>query len=85
LGPSWQLNSAGDISPSQSLIAGRTVEFDFPPNSDVARLDYTFKFGPDGTISGRTSIYFFPLTANPLGSGETSGGTFTFTGYLIKP
>jgi hypothetical protein len=66
-------------------VIGRTVDFDFPPNSDMARLDYTFKFGPDGTISGTTSIYFFPLTANPLGSGGTFGGTFTFTGYLVKP
>ena len=62
---------------------GRTVDFDFAPDHDVARLDFTFKFGPDGTISGTTTVTYFPQTANPLGSGGTPGGTFNFTGYLI--
>jgi hypothetical protein len=66
-------------------VTGRTVDFDFAPDNDLARLDWTFKLNGDGTISGTTSVYYFPQTANPLGSGGTFGGTFTFTGYLIKP
>jgi hypothetical protein len=74
----WGVSKTGDV-------IGRTVDFDFAPDNDVARLDYTFKLGTDGTISGTTSIFYFPQTANPLGSGGTFGGTFTFTGYQIKP
>jgi len=33
----------------------------------------------------RKKIYYFPLTANPLGSGGTFGGTFNFTGYQVTP
>jgi hypothetical protein len=74
----WGFGSGG-------AVIGRTVDFDFAPDNDVVRLDYTFKFNANGTVSGTTSIYYFPQTANPLGAGGTFGGTFTFTGYLIKP
>jgi len=71
----WGFNSKG-------VLAGRTIDFDFQPDNDVARLDYTFTFGAKNTISGTISLYTFPLTGNPLGSG-TLAGTFNFTGYLV--
>jgi hypothetical protein len=72
----WGVNRAG-------LVVGRTVDFDFTPDNDVARLDYKFKFGKDGSISGTISLSYFPQTANPFGPGGAPGGTFTFTGYAI--
>ena len=78
----WGVTKAGFV--------GRTINFTYPPPSGapvpqdpVARLDYTFKVGRDGSISGTIALYYFPLTANPLGSGGTSGGTYTFTGYAV--
>jgi len=84
-GPTYFFSSQlGTWSPSGQGGVGRTIDFDFAPASDVARLDYTFAFGA-GTISGTMTIYYFPLTANPLGSGGTFGGTFNFTGYQVTP
>ncbi len=71
------------FGPGGSVI-GRTVDFDFAPDNDVVRLDWTFKFAASGAISGTTSVWYFPQTADPLGSGGTFGGTFTFSGYPIK-
>ena len=79
----WGVTSAG--------VVGRAVNFTYPPPSGaplptdpLARLDYTFNFGSDGTISGTIALYYFPLTADhPFGSGGVSGGTYTFTGYLV--
>ena len=68
---------------STGTLTGRTLDFDFPPNADVARLDYTFTLGSGGTISGTITLNTFPLTANPLGGGGTLVGTFTFTGYRV--
>jgi hypothetical protein len=73
----WGIGSGG--------VVGRTVDFDFAPDTEVARLDWTFKFTATGMISGTATVYYYPQTANPFGSGGTSGGTFTFTGYPIKP
>jgi hypothetical protein len=39
---SWRWNIGGGI-------VARTIDFDFPPNADVARLDYTISFAPDGS------------------------------------
>jgi len=72
----WGVNSKG-------ALVGRTIDFDFPPNADVARLDYTFQFGANGSISGTVTLRTFPLTANPLDGGGTLVGTFTFTGYHV--
>lgn len=68
---------------SKRTLVGRTLDFDYPPNADVARLDYTFQFGSDGSISGTIALYTFPLTADPLGGGGTLVGTFTLTGYIV--
>ena len=68
---------------NKGTLVGRTIDFDFPPNADVARLDYTFKFEADGSISGTITFYTFPLTANPLDGGGTLVGTFNFTGYKV--
>jgi len=72
----WGANGKG-------AVVGRTIDFDFPPSADVARLDWTFQFGSNQTISGTVTVTTFPLTANPLDGGGTVIGTFTFTGYHV--
>ena len=65
---------------------GRTLNFDFPPNADVARLDYTFQFSAHGTqVTGTITLRTFPLQDDPLDGGGTVLGTFTFTGTLVTP
>ena len=67
-------------------LVARTIDFDFPPNADVARADYTISFGQDGKhISGTITLTTFPLQGDPLDGGGTVVGTFTFTGELITP
>jgi hypothetical protein len=77
---SWAPNGNG------GLVA-RTIDFDYPPNADVARLDYTIKFSTatPGQVTGTITLTTFPLTGNPLDGGGTVAGTFTFTGQLIQP
>jgi hypothetical protein len=75
---SWKLSKTG--------LVATTIDFDYPPNADVARANYTFSFGPTpGQISGTITLTVFPLEADPQGSGGTVVGTFTFTGEIIKP
>jgi hypothetical protein len=75
---SWKLTRTG--------IVATAIDFDYPPNADVARVSYTISFGPNpGQISGTITLTVFPLTADPQGSGGTVVGTFTFTGQIIKP
>jgi hypothetical protein len=71
---------------SRSLVA-RTIDFDFPPSADVARLDFTISLSQDGShVTGTITLITFPLeTGNPLDGGGTLVGTFTFAGKLIKP
>jgi hypothetical protein len=67
-------------------VVGRTLDFDFPPSADVARLDYTFTFSSDGThVTGTIKLTSFPLQGNPLDGGGTVEGQFTFTGTLVTP
>ena len=77
---SWKSDGAG-------RIVARTIDFDYPPNADVARLDYTnVKFSADGTrVTGTITLTTFPLQSNPLDGGGTVAGTFTFTGTLVTP
>jgi hypothetical protein len=76
---SWERGGNG------GLVA-RTIDFDFPPNADVVRLDYTIGFASDNTrVTGTIVLTAFPLQGNPLDGGGTVIGTFTFTGALIKP
>jgi hypothetical protein len=76
---SWKPDGEG------GLVA-RTIDFDFPPNADVARLDWTVKFAADGTqVKGTVTLTTFPLTGNPLDGGGTLAGQFTFVGNLVKP
>jgi hypothetical protein len=39
---SWKPDETGEV-------VGRTIDFDFPPNQSVARLDYTLKLGQDSS------------------------------------
>jgi len=67
-------------------VVGRTVDFDFPPNADLARLDYTFAFGSDGAkVTGTITLTIFPLQGDPLDGDGIAAGKFTFTGELVKP
>ena len=76
---SWKPDGEG------GLVA-RTIDFDFPPNADAARLDWTVKFAADGTqVKGTVTLTTFPLTGNPLDGGGTLAGQFTFVGNLVKP
>lgn len=76
---SWKWNG-------KSGIAAKTIDFDYPPNADVARLDYAISFAGHGTqISGTITLTTFPLEGDPQGSGGTVVGTFSFTGKLVTP
>jgi hypothetical protein len=76
---SWKPDGKG------GLVA-RTIDFDYPPNADVARLDYTISFDQDGDqVTGTITLTTFPLQANPLDGGGTVTGTFTFVGQLVEP
>ena len=77
----------GSWKPEGSYAAvGSTIDFDFPPNADVARIDYTINFQNDGHhIVGTQTVTTFPLEGNPLDGGGTKLGTFNFTGELITP
>jgi len=74
----WGFRSTGGL-------AGRTIDFDFPPpDNNLVRLDWTFIVGPTvGSISGTVTLYSFPLTANPNDGGGTFLTTFNFTGYKV--
>jgi hypothetical protein len=67
-------------------VVGRTLDFDFPPAPDVARLDYTFTFSDDGAqVKGTITLRSFPLQGNPLDGDGTVLGEFTFTGTRVTP
>ncbi|MBV8630554.1 MAG: hypothetical protein JOZ83_06485 [Silvibacterium sp.] len=75
---SWKFSNDG--------LVARTIDFDYPPNADVVRLDYTFTLSQDRkAISGTIKLTTFPLEADPQGGGGTVVGTFTFAGELITP
>ena len=60
-------------------MVGRTLDFDFPPSQDVARLDYTFTFNSDDTkVTGTIMLTTFPLQGDPLDGGGTVEGQFTY-------
>jgi len=67
-------------------VLARTLDFGFPPNADVGRLDYAISFSQDHSqVTGTITLTIFPLQGDPLDGGETVLGTFTFVGQLIKP
>ena len=87
-GPFFFSSQLGSWAPDgKGGLVARTIDFDYPPNAAVARLDYTIKFSTTtpGQITGTITLTTFPLTANPLDGGGTVVGTFTFTGQLIRP
>jgi hypothetical protein len=64
---------------------GRTLDFSFPPNAGIARVDYKFDGDqPKDTIKGTIVLTTFPLNSNPLDGGGTVVGHFEFTGQRIK-
>jgi hypothetical protein len=67
-------------------VLARTVDFDFPPAADVARLDYAISFAQGHSqVTGTITLTTFPLEGDPLDGGGTVVATFTFVGQLIKP
>jgi len=50
---SWKFNEKG--------VAGRTIDFDFPPNAGAARLDYTISFSQGGNqVTGTITLIGSP-------------------------
>ncbi len=68
-------------------IVATTIDFDYPPNADVARLDFTLNLSRDGSqVAGTAVLTTFPIEVqDPFGGGGTAFGTFTITGELIRP
>jgi hypothetical protein len=76
---SWKPDGKGGV-------VAKTIDFDYPPNADVVRIDYTISFDTDhDRATGTETLTSFPLEGNPLDGGGTVLGTFTFTGELVKP
>jgi hypothetical protein len=76
---SWKPDGKGGV-------VAKTLDFDYPPNADVARIDYTISFDPGhDQVTGTETLTTFPLQGNPLDGGGTVLGTFTFIGELVKP
>jgi hypothetical protein len=85
-GPFFFSSQLGSWKPANGGVVARTIDFNFPPNAAVARLDYTISFSQDlNQVTGTITLTAFPLQGNPLDGGGTLVGTFTFTGQLIKP
>jgi hypothetical protein len=68
-------------------VVAKTIDFDYPPNADVARLDYTLSFTPGRRqATGSVTLRTFPLqSGDPLQGEGTVAGTFSLVGELIKP
>jgi hypothetical protein len=76
---SWKPDGKGGV-------VAKTIDFDYPPNADVVRIDYTISFDPDhDRVTGTETLTAFPLQGNPLDGGGTVLTTATFTGELVKP
>jgi len=77
---SWKLDAA------RNGLVARTIDFNFPQGAGMARLDYTIRFGDQGTrVSGTITLRIFTLEEDPLDAGGTVVGVFTFTGVVILP
>jgi len=63
----------------------RATGLDFSTAGDtIFRTDYLATFDPrTEMMAGTVTLRFFPLLADPLGSGGTVIGTFAFTGQRI--
>src|ERR1700716_363483 len=76
---SWKPDGKGGV-------VAKTLDFDYPPNADVVRIDYTISFDPEhDRVTGTEILTAFPLRGNPLDGGGTVLTTATFTGELLKP
>jgi hypothetical protein len=74
-------------SDRRGRIVARTIDFDYPPNADVARLDFTLNLSRDGShVTGTALLTTYPLEDGDPFEGEgTFLGTFTIEGELIEP
>jgi hypothetical protein len=76
---SWKPDEKGGV-------VAKTLDFDYPPNADVVRIDYTIRFDPDhDRVTGTETLTAFPLQGDPLDGGGTVLITATFTGELVRP
>jgi hypothetical protein len=76
---SWKPDGKGGV-------VAKTIDFDYPPNADVVRIDYTISFDSDhDRATGTEILTAFPLQGNPLDGGGTLLTTATFTGELVRP
>ena len=84
-GPGVQFSSQlGNWAQSPgATITARTLDFSFPPNAGIARVDYDITTVSADTLSGTITLTLFPLNGDPLGGGGTSAGTFNFTGTRV--
>ena len=81
---SSQLGAWAPDGPNSAV--GKTLDFDFAPNADVARLDYTFQFSADNAhVTGTITLRTFPLQGDPLDGDGTVLGEFTFDGTRVTP
>jgi hypothetical protein len=71
----------------QGGLVARTLTFGLPPNSAVARLDYTMRtFSADAThVTGTITVRAYPLQDDPLDGDGRILGTFPFTGTFVAP
>ena len=91
-GPTYYFSSQlGAWKPAGNhRITARLINFQYPidPNGPgLARADYTIHLAPNRRhLNGTITVTAFPLQdGNPLESGGTLVGTFTFEGELIQP
>ena len=68
-------------------IIARTIDFDYYPNADVARLDFTLTLSRDASqVAGTALLTIHPIEdPDPLTGEGTVFGTFDIAGMVIKP
>ena len=75
----WKLDGPGKI-------IGKTFDFNYPPGSGLARLDFVLNLTPDRRhLTGTVNIYYLPLeTENPQ-EGGTLVLTYNVAGEFFQP
>jgi hypothetical protein len=71
----WKRSGSGFIA--------RTIDFNYPPEAGIARLDYVVNIVGSG-VKGNITLRAFPLTGDPLNDGKgTLIETFGFSGERV--